>query len=168
MKYPRPSLYEPDGMATERRQKGGCQTQKKAATPESCDLVNIWFLWLFGCGGRIWTYDLQVMSLTSYRAAPPRAKHHKTESAPSAGSYLWWWMNNKVRVKIHVTGRPGNDLLSRALRQSTIGAAGFHGRVRNGIEWGTCAITTWSSRHMHLCSLTSRRVINAPCGQRQN
>ena len=27
-----------------------------------------------GCGGRIWTYDLQVMSLTSYRAAPPRDK----------------------------------------------------------------------------------------------
>ncbi len=27
-----------------------------------------------GCGGRIRTYDLQVMSLTSYRAAPPRAK----------------------------------------------------------------------------------------------
>ena len=58
-------------------------------------------------------------------------------------------MNNKVRIGIHVAGRPGNDLLSRALRQSTIGATGFHGRVRNGIEWGTCAITTWSSRHMH-------------------
>ncbi len=25
-----------------------------------------------GCGGRIRTYDLQVMSLTSYRTAPPR------------------------------------------------------------------------------------------------
>ena len=41
--------------------------------------------------------------------------------------------------------RPGSDLLSRALRQSTIGAAEFHGRVRNGIGWGICAITTWSS-----------------------
>ncbi len=51
-----------------------------------------------------------------------------------------------------MAGRPGNDLLSRALRQSTIGAAGFHGRVRNGIGWGTCAITTWSSRHMHFSS----------------
>ena len=48
-----------------------------------------------------------------------------------------------------MSGRPGNDLLSRALRQSTIGATGFHGRVRNGIEWDTCAITTWSSRHMY-------------------
>ena len=32
---------EPDGMATEWRHKGGCQTQKKAATPKSYDLVNI-------------------------------------------------------------------------------------------------------------------------------
>jgi hypothetical protein len=29
---------------------------------------------LFGCGGRIRTCDLQVMSLTSYRAAPPRVR----------------------------------------------------------------------------------------------
>ena len=29
--------------------------------------------------------------------------------------------------------RPGDVLLSRALRRSTIGAEGFHGRVRNGI-----------------------------------
>ena len=29
--------------------------------------------------------------------------------------------------------RPGGDLLSRALRRSTIGAEGFHGRVRDGI-----------------------------------
>ena len=32
-----------------------------------------------------------------------------------------------------MAGRPGSDLLSRALRHSTIGATGFHGRVRNGI-----------------------------------
>ena len=48
-----------------------------------------------------------------------------------------------------MAGRPGDDLLSRALRQSTIGATSFHGRVRNGIGWDTCAITTWSSRHMN-------------------
>ena len=28
---------------------------------------------------------------------------------------------------------PGGDLLSRVLRRSTIGAEGFHGRVRDGI-----------------------------------
>ena len=30
-------------------------------------------------------------------------------------------------------GWPGSDLLFRALRRSTIGAEGFHGRVRDGI-----------------------------------
>ena len=44
-------------------------------------------------------------------------------------------------------GRSGNDLLSRALRRSTISAQGFNGRVRNGIGWDTFAITTSSSNH---------------------
>ena len=39
-------------------------------------------------------------------------------------------------------GRPGSDLLSRVLRQSTIGAEGVHGRVRNGIGLGPLARTT--------------------------
>ena len=34
-----------------------------------------------------------------------------------------------------VHGGPGGDLLSHALRRSTIGAEGFHGRVRDGIGW---------------------------------
>src|SRR3954462_8455920 len=50
------------------------------------------------------------MSLTSYRAAPPRA-----------GMGVVWG------------GGPGGDLLFRALSRSTIGAEGFHGRVRDGI-----------------------------------
>ena len=37
---------------------------------------------------------------------------------------------------------PGGDLLSHALRRSTIGAEDFHGRVRDGIGWDTLAITT--------------------------
>ena len=37
--------------------------------------------------------------------------------------------------------RSGIDLLSRALRQSTIDEAGFNGRVRNGIGWDTCSET---------------------------
>ena len=32
-----------------------------------------------------------------------------------------------------VLGKPGDDLLSQALRLSTIGAGAFHGRVRDGI-----------------------------------
>ena len=42
--------------------------------------------------------------------------------------------------------RSGGDLLSHALRRSTISAEGFHGRVRNGIGWITLAITTKSSK----------------------
>src|SRR3546814_13319219 len=37
-------------------------------------------------------------------------------------------------------GRPGGDRLSRALSRSTIGAEGFHGRVRDGIGWGPLAV----------------------------
>ena len=43
-------------------------------------------------------------------------------------------------------GRPGGDLLSHVLRRSTIGAEGFHGRVRDGIGWDTLAITTKPSK----------------------
>ena len=41
---------------------------------------------------------------------------------------------------------PGDDLLFHRLSDSTIGAVGFHGRVRNGIGWDTDAIATrqWS------------------------
>src|SRR6185312_3652861 len=62
------------------------------------------------------------MSLTSYRAAPPRVG--------GCGGWI---------------GRPGGDRLSRALRHSTMGAGGFHGRVRDGIGCGPPAVTTRSS-----------------------
>ena len=68
------------------------------------------------------------MSLTSYRAAPPRDK--------VVGSLRWFM----VRIR-----RPGSDRLSRALRRSTIGAEGFHGRVRDGIGCLPLAIATRSS-----------------------
>src|SRR5690606_23583871 len=41
-----------------------------------------------------------------------------------------------------VLGRPGNDLLSRVLRHSTIGAVEFNGRVRDGIGFGLHALVT--------------------------
>ena len=37
------------------------------------------------------------------------------------------------RMRLFLLGRPGGDLLSRVLGRSTIGAEGFHGRVRDGI-----------------------------------
>jgi hypothetical protein len=39
-------------------------------------------------------------------------------------------------------GRPGGDLLSHALRRSTISAGDFNDRVRDGIGWKLPAITT--------------------------
>ena len=60
------------------------------------------------------------MSLTSYRAAPPRV---------TGG----WGGDGVVEFLVLVLGRPGGDLLSHVLRRSTIGAEGFHGRVRDGI-----------------------------------
>ena len=41
-----------------------------------------------------------------------------------------------------VLGRSGNDLLSRVLRHSTIGAEEFNGRVRDGIGFGLLAQIT--------------------------
>ena len=43
---------------------------------------------------------------------------------------------------------PGDDLLFHRLSDSTIGAVRFHGRVRDGIGWGTDAIATkqWGQR----------------------
>lgn len=37
---------------------------------------------------------------------------------------------------------PGDDLLFQRLSVSTIGAVRFHGRVRDGIGWGTDAMVT--------------------------
>ena len=53
------------------------------------------------------------------------------------------------------SGRPGGDLLSRVLRRSTIGAEGFHGRVRDGI--GCLA-----PRHDHQVDQDQRTEVRRP------
>lgn len=67
------------------------------------------------------------MSLTSYRAAPPRV----------GGWFCAWGIRTDDPA-----GWPGGDLLSRALRHSTMGAEAFHGRVRDGIGCGSLAMAT--------------------------
>ncbi len=47
-----------------------------------------------------------------------------------------------AQTDITALGKPGDDLLSRALRHSTIGAGAFHGRVRDGIGCGRSASIT--------------------------
>ena len=52
---------------------------------------------------------------------------------------VWWGVGGErfVEGMTEEACRPGGVLLSRALRRSTIGAGGFHGRVRDGIGWFT-------------------------------
>ena len=86
------------------------------------------------------------MSLTSYRAAPPRAKVVEPPAArrkgvPASGSIV-----NGFRFA--PPAKPGDDLLFHCLSSSTIGAVRFHGRVRDGIGWVTDAMATklWGRR----------------------
>ena len=82
------------------------------------------------------------MSLTSYRAAPPRdkSKTRRKETwacASKAVTYEWVF-----QIRAAPAARPGRVLLFHRLSDSTIGAAWFHGRVRDGIGWVTGAMTT--------------------------
>ena len=76
------------------------------------------------------------MSLTSYRAAPPRV-NGKAEYANAEPKRRRWLMEEGL-----VLGWPGNDLLSRVLRHSTISAEAFNGRVRDGIGFRRLAPVT--------------------------
>jgi hypothetical protein len=119
------------------------------------------------------------MSLTSYRAAPPRVTMLGCWAAlsdlcaldrglirwrggfafPAWAWRLWAFLGRKRRQKgrplwggpLTVNGfftryapalMPGDDLLFQRLSVSTIGAVRFHGRVRDGIGWGTDAMVT--------------------------
>ena len=77
------------------------------------------------------------MSLTSYRAAPPRGYGYVLVCVFEVLAFLVGWS---------LLGGPGGDLLFHVLRRSTIGAEGFHGRVRDGIGCFTLAMTTRSSQ----------------------
>ena len=78
------------------------------------------------------------MSLTSYRAAPPRGN-------------VVGVMRRVLVLVLYRLGRPGGDLLSRALRRSTIGPEGLNDRVRNGIGWGPPGRTTRSTKPIQGC-----------------
>ena len=72
------------------------------------------------------------MSLTSYRAAPPRVKEQevpKTQNPPRKADLPISFPSSLEAI----FGWPGNDLLSQVLRHSTIGADVLNGRVRDGI-----------------------------------
>ena len=84
------------------------------------------------------------MSLTSYRAAPPRAnitrsRPNKNRRSDMLGSGIFNIANG---FSPHRQSKPGDDLLFHCLSSSTIGAVRFHGRVRDGIGWVTDAMVT--------------------------
>ncbi len=72
------------------------------------------------------------MSLTSYRAAPPRARVCPGLSGGVIVSFL-------RELSLF---RSGGDLLSHVLRRSTIGVGTLIGRVRDGIGSFMPAMTT--------------------------
>ena len=82
------------------------------------------------------------MSLTSYRAAPPRAKCVRLIRA----GWRRWARSGAVVVcvsrDVFAMCGSGGDRLSRALRHSTMGAGVFNGRVRDGIGF-------WARRSSH-------------------
>src|ERR1043165_5061357 len=93
------------------------------------------------------------MSLTSYRAAPPRANcsplQEPHQSQYSDGNPRWGdKVNGFVSILRAPAAKPGDDLLFQRLSGSTIGAVRFHGRVRDGIGGGTDAMVTklWRRR----------------------
>ena len=107
------------------------------------------------------------MSLTSYQTAPPRVTAPDWIGAAglpvrSQGQNGFPHRNQVVApagvcppcacpamcLPRHVFARPGSDLLSHALRRSTIGAEGLHGRVRDGIGCFPLAVTTRPCKHM--------------------
>ncbi len=86
------------------------------------------------------------MSLTSYRAAPPRGKvpscrtSQQTQTADLIAEARR--CRKSSRRGNFALRRPGNGLLSQVLRHSTIGAKAFDGRVRDGIGSGHSAKVT--------------------------
>ena len=58
-----------------------------------------------------------------------------------------------------VLGRSGNDLLSRVLRHSTIGAEEFNGRVRDGIGFGLLAQITGPAKDKRMASRSEAKIL---------
>ena len=93
------------------------------------------------------------MSLTSYRAALPRAIAAYWCSAP-AGVGLRGLGHRMERWSF--LSRSGGDLLSPVLRRSTIGATALNGRVRDGIGCFARAMATRPGKKRSASGLAAR------------
>ena len=76
------------------------------------------------------------MSVLETRTPPWLAE---ATGCPSGRRYEWVRV---VRDLCAPATMPGDALLFHRLSDSTIGAVGFHGRVRDGIGWDTDAMVT--------------------------
>ena len=96
------------------------------------------------------------MSLTSYRAALPRAKF------VLIGIFI-------VSEGFASLSRSGGDLLSHVLRRSTIGAAALNGRVRDGIGcFARARATRPGKKRSALALLRALYVVQGCIGGRQS
>ena len=82
------------------------------------------------------------MSLTSYRAAPPRVTSYAKQKRRRELGLVGGDFNIVNGICFPPPAKPGDDLLFHCLSSSTIGAVRFHGRVRDGIGWVTDAMVT--------------------------
>jgi hypothetical protein len=88
------------------------------------------------------------MSLTSYRAAPPRAGVARVLRDGMVCFFV-------ERETVLLLARSGGDLLSHVLRRSTISAVALNGRVREGIGcFATAMATRPGKKHCPSCTLT--------------
>src|SRR6185437_1180383 len=94
------------------------------------------------------------MSLTSYRAAPPRGKRSNDGARDIVLSGACWIDESASLRSEAWLYWPGGDLLFHVLGRSTIGAEGFHGRVRDGIG---CRVP----RHNHQTSKATRMLVTS-------
>ena len=84
---------------------------------------------------------------------------NETPAFENAGAKIKTNINKEGLAYVSAVRRSGDDLLSRALRRSTISAKGFNGRVRNGIGWDTFAIITRSSKHILRKRVNLQKII---------
>lgn len=85
---------------------------------------------------------------------------HKNKKAGHEDRLFELQIMNRFTCWKFELGRPGSDLLSRVLRQSTIGDEAFHVRVRNGIGCFILSMTTKSSK-LKVPTDTGKKLIAA-------
>ena len=110
------------------------------------------FLWKLPRDRSGWRPHSAWAGLRPSPVSPPRVFTNAKPRRLSRGGVLFCFdivLRRLVsrRFGFSVLCRPGSDLLSRVLRQSTIGAEEFNGRVRNGIGFRLLAMTTRPAKH---------------------